>query len=93
MFPTMAPKLREECIKALRKLAVEAEVLPSSLKLEEVTLIDQHPIAHGGFSDIFRGKWKDKSVAVKRPRFFLAQDNSEMLKVKITSLNLLECRN
>jgi hypothetical protein len=80
-YPYTQPNTREECIKALRKLAVEAEVLPSGLKIEEVTFTHQDPIAQGGFSDVFQGKWKDMLVAVKRPRIFFDKDNSETLKV------------
>lgn len=76
----MNSNLREECIKALRKLAVEAAVLPSNLKIEEVTLIGPYPVAQGGYSDVYQGKWKDKLVAVKRPRFFSSEDKAEGLK-------------
>jgi hypothetical protein len=75
----MSPELREECIKALRKLAVDAGALPSSLKLEIVTLISSHPVFHGFTSDIYQGKWSDKLVAVKRPRSVYSGDKPEAL--------------
>ena len=85
----MSSKLREECIKALRKLAVDAGALPSSLNLEEVTLVGPYPVDQGGYSDVFQGKWKDKLVAVKRPRHYGTSGNKlENLKVGITASNL-----
>ncbi|KAF8463364.1 kinase-like domain-containing protein, partial [Gautieria morchelliformis] len=75
----MQPNLLEEGVKALRKLAVEAEVFPSGLNIEDV-IVDKHPTCSGGFADVHKGKWKEKLVAVKRPRLFSSQDNAETLK-------------
>ena len=65
----------------MRKLAVEAEVLPSSLKIDEVTFISEHPFGQGGFSDVYQGKWRDKIVAVKQPRFYTSKNPDALKKV------------
>ncbi|KAF8583512.1 kinase-like protein [Ramaria rubella] len=73
---------REKCIKALRKLAQEADVLPSTLAIEEVILSSDFPIAGGAFSDVFQGKWRDKLVAVKRPRIFKQDDENAIMQAR-----------
>lgn len=78
--PNLSPKVREEWIKALQKLAVEAEVLPSQLTMNGL-VINAKPLAQGGFSDVYQGIWNDELFAVKRPRN-TSQNCSETRKVE-----------
>ena len=52
----------------LRELALETGCIPSSILLEGVTCEGRVPERSGGFSDIFRGQYQGKTVALKRPR-------------------------
>ena len=57
-------KFREECLQALRKLSCEAGMLPSCLRIDDVTILDSN-IKRGGYGIISKGKWKSEIVAIK----------------------------
>ncbi|KAF8128478.1 hypothetical protein K438DRAFT_908122 [Mycena galopus ATCC 62051] len=59
----------------LGSLAVTLRLLPDDISIAGVVLSGPHPIAHGGFSDIYHGKYSDPhgntvEVALKVLRFF-----------------------
>ena len=45
---------------------------------EEISYIDQSPVAHGTFSDIYSCKWKTVNVALKKLRY-RAKENDNLL--------------
>ena len=51
--------------------------LPKILK-EEISYIDQNPVAHGTSSDVFSCKWKTVDVALKKLRY-KAKENDNLL--------------
>lgn len=56
------------------------KLLPKSLRFELSENAMGGAQSHGGFADVFKGKWGDREIAVKvlRPRDFTPQ---EMVKV------------
>lgn len=61
--------MRHEVTALLVRLAGKSECLPTSLLIKDVDIgDDRDPWASGGFADVFRGLYKDKTVALKRLR-------------------------
>ncbi|KAJ7248246.1 kinase-like domain-containing protein, partial [Mycena haematopus] len=52
------------------KLSFSCRKLPSSLSIQGVEQRSQHPVAGGGFGDIYKAVYQSKSVALKQLRFF-----------------------
>jgi hypothetical protein len=64
----------------MNKLAERTGKLPSTLFIDDVRLESSTSIAHGGFADIYRGKYEGNLVAVKRPRVY-ESEKSEFYEV------------
>lgn len=65
----------------LIKLSEVADVLPSSLFLDDVKCTDHHSVSGGAFSDVFRGTYRGEEVGLKRLRVFqieLRRHNSKV---------------
>ncbi|KAF9468989.1 kinase-like domain-containing protein [Collybia nuda] len=54
----------------LVKLSEVTGVLPSSLTIRDVTLLEKDAVFGGGFADIYRALYNGKEVALKRMRIF-----------------------
>ncbi|KAF9457394.1 hypothetical protein BDZ94DRAFT_232746 [Collybia nuda] len=54
----------------LVKLSEASGIIPASLSIQGVTLLERDAIFGGGFADIYRASYKDKQVALKRMRIF-----------------------
>jgi hypothetical protein len=53
----------------LVKLSFVSKVVPPHLEIVGIQIKSkEYPIATGGFADVYKGRYKDNSVAVKRPR-------------------------
>ena len=68
-LPASDDSFRRKIIYLLSRLAAASSELPPSLFVVGVELgPSRDPVAHGGFADIFRGRYKGQWVAVKRAR-------------------------
>ncbi|KIK57486.1 hypothetical protein GYMLUDRAFT_46068 [Collybiopsis luxurians FD-317 M1] len=67
------------CLRALRYLANNYLILPSSLTITEIQLNGNHPVAGGGFADIWHGSVGDQAVCLKVLRLIIEPDE-EMRK-------------
>ncbi|KAH8824824.1 kinase-like domain-containing protein [Flagelloscypha sp. PMI_526] len=55
-------------------------VLPQTFYLQNIIREGDHPIAGGGYADIFRGSYGSQPVCLKRLRVFLSSDSQEILQ-------------
>ncbi|KAJ7070451.1 hypothetical protein B0H15DRAFT_895297 [Mycena belliarum] len=68
----------------LNWLAAYLQLLPDELAVHDVKLLSDHPIKHGGFSNIYHGKYKDPDgeeveVALKVLKIFEEQSDEHRL--------------
>ncbi|KAJ7777779.1 kinase-like domain-containing protein [Mycena olivaceomarginata] len=75
----------------LNLLAAQLKLLPEELAVKEVVLLSEHPIKHGGFSNIYHGRYKNpdgehQEVALKVLKIFEDQsdDRRNLLHDKFT---------
>ncbi|KIK61419.1 hypothetical protein GYMLUDRAFT_225109 [Collybiopsis luxurians FD-317 M1] len=67
--------LDRRCLRTLRYLSTSNyHILPSSLTVTEIRQDGYHPVAGGGFADIWRGSMGDQSVCLKVLRLVVEQD-------------------
>lgn len=62
------------------RLAQHSDQLPVSIYVEGVRITDKHNLNGGAFADIYRGKYNDGTVAVKRLRMTLYQSSDQRAK-------------
>jgi hypothetical protein len=75
-------ELRQKIISLLVKLAAVSQELPPSLFLEGVDLCGvRDPILMGGFADVFRGRYQEHEVAIKRLRVTSSADKAVIYPV------------
>ena len=75
---------RRSAIKMLVRCARERSILPSNLFLTGVEKEGQDPVGGGGFSDVWKGTYQEKYIAVKVLRTFSlrqAADSQDYTKV------------
>lgn len=68
---------RYRILRLLVRLSRTASVFPSGLLIKGVECKDKEPVACGGFSDIFHGKYQGGRVALKRLRVFQRNSDEE----------------
>jgi len=68
--------------KQFRKLCGQNGLLPiSHIIPEEYVRTTEHPVAYGGFSDVWEGIYKNKRVAIKSLRVYKGSDVRKVKKV------------
>jgi hypothetical protein len=68
------------------KFCSRTSQLPASLFIHGVNIGDvRDPCSTGGFADIYRGKYRQMEVAVKKLRFLIADDRAAVHKVGLCS--------
>jgi hypothetical protein len=67
-------------VKALLELSRKSGLYPQCLALRGVEM-DQLPVAHGGFGDVYKGRWQEKLIAVKVMKVYQNSDTDKLLKV------------
>lgn len=69
--------------RTLRRLCGRAGLLPSSFILNNgLTKESDHPVATGGFADVYRGRFLDRPVALKSLRIYGAESLKRINKVR-----------
>ncbi|KAJ7831407.1 kinase-like domain-containing protein [Mycena olivaceomarginata] len=78
-----------DTVKDARRLVVqllaESDQLPSSLFITGVTDCDEQGTFGGGFRDVYRASYGDKTVALKRIRIFQENTNSESKRIRLVN--------
>ncbi|KAJ7646792.1 kinase-like domain-containing protein [Roridomyces roridus] len=78
----IGPEHSRKAQRIIRKLSESCEKLPSSLFVTGVTGRDSHPRFGGGFADVYRALYKDKTVALKHMRQFLRGADLRRINLK-----------
>ena len=78
---------RGQFLDTLLQLAVQAAIIPKCLVISGVTGREEFPITTGGFGDVWKAFWSDKTVALKTLR--PTQDESKIHRVSSHPLILL----
>ncbi|THV03350.1 hypothetical protein K435DRAFT_651560 [Dendrothele bispora CBS 962.96] len=72
--PTAKDVYRRKCMRCIRGLERKYHVLPPSLFLKHVVRDGSDALSGGGFADIWKGRFCNKTVCIKVPRMFTASD-------------------
>ncbi|KAK1227386.1 Rho guanine nucleotide exchange factor [Marasmius sp. AFHP31] len=62
-------------------LSKRSGLYPRCLTLENVDKLGEHPVAGGGFGDVWKGRVADQSVCLKVVRVFTESDVGQLVKV------------
>jgi hypothetical protein len=76
------PTCKHRHVKALMKLSRASGLYPECLVLKGVD-IEGHPVARGGYGDVYRGLLHGKEIAVKVLRIYQDSDLVKLLKVAV----------
>ncbi|KAJ6542619.1 kinase-like domain-containing protein [Mycena capillaripes] len=79
----MAPEHSRQARRIIRKLSESCDGLPSSLFITGVTGREEHPTFAGGFGDIYRATYGNKTVAVKHMRHFIQSSEIRDIRLKL----------
>lgn len=79
----MAQEHSRRARRLIRKLCELCDKLPSSLFITGVSGREEHPAFRGGFGDVYRASYGNKTVALKYMRYFLR--GSELQKIRLVS--------
>ncbi|KAJ7133061.1 kinase-like domain-containing protein [Mycena epipterygia] len=79
----MAQEHSRKARRLIRKLSESCDKLPSSLFITDVTSREEHPLFGGGFGDIYRASYGDKTVALKCMRHFYRGSELRDIRMKI----------
>ncbi|KAJ6454088.1 hypothetical protein C8R47DRAFT_997397, partial [Mycena vitilis] len=82
----MVPEHSRRARRLIRKLSEVCDNLPSSLFITNVTGREEHPTFGGGFGDIYRATYDNKTVALKHMRHFM--QSSDMREIRLVSLRI-----
>ena len=67
-------------MKALLKLSRASGLYPECLVLKDIA-IEAHPVARGGYGDVYKGLLHGQEIAVKALRIYQDSDLAKLLKV------------
>ncbi|KAH8810316.1 kinase-like domain-containing protein [Flagelloscypha sp. PMI_526] len=89
---TWTPREERFIHRSIKKLVATHQSLPPSFHLNQIIRTNEHPIAAGGYADIYRGTHKGTSVCLKVLRLYInpedhASEEAEKRKVIRTFLN------
>ncbi|KAJ6482843.1 kinase-like domain-containing protein [Mycena vitilis] len=79
----MAPEHSRQARRVIRKLSESCDKLPSSLFISGVTGREEHPTFAGGFGDIYRATYGNKTVALKHMRHFIQTSEIRDIRLKL----------
>lgn len=64
------PRFWRGARRLLVKISVVSGIIPTSLTIQGVTLLEKEAVFGGGFADIYKASYKNSEVALKRMRIF-----------------------
>lgn len=76
---------RSYLLETLLQLAINSGIVPKCLHVRGVNNVAQFPIASGGFGDVWRGEWEDRTVALKtvRAAILVSQNDDTIHRVRL----------
>jgi hypothetical protein len=78
----MDPEHKRRHVKALIRLSGATGLYPECLVLNGVEILGD-AVGGGGFADVFKGRFRDQEIAVKRLRVYQKSDIETLLKVTL----------
>lgn len=77
------PETKGKLQRALRKACAEAGILPDSYYLDanQIKRLSEVPFASGGYSDVWRGTYKEENVSIKAFRVYTTDNIKNLTKV------------
>jgi hypothetical protein len=87
-FP-LDPLHKRRHVKALLELSRASGLYPDCLALRGVEM-EEFPVVHGGYGDVYKGNWQGKLIAVKVMKMYQTSDIVKLLKVGLDYLRLLD---
>ncbi|THU93870.1 kinase-like protein [Dendrothele bispora CBS 962.96] len=79
-YPEVTPELRSKICKAMIHLSRKSSLCPTCLTLNNVEKLGEHPVAAGGFADIWKGSLGKQVTCLKIPRLHVVPDRDKLLK-------------
>ncbi|KAJ7619439.1 kinase-like domain-containing protein [Roridomyces roridus] len=79
----ITPEQSRRARRIIRKLSEASDSLPSSLFVTAVSGRDPHPLFAGGYGDIYRAEYKNKTVALKHMRYFTQTSDLRGIRLKL----------
>jgi hypothetical protein len=76
------PLHKSRHVKVLLKLSRASGLYPKCFVLTGVE-IEPHPIARGGYGDVYKGSLQGQTIAVKALRIYKTSDLEKLLKVML----------
>ncbi|KAK7466340.1 Rho guanine nucleotide exchange factor [Stygiomarasmius scandens] len=80
-YPEVTSELRSRIYKAIIRLSKNSGLSPVCLTLNNITNLEDFPVAGGAFADIRKGLLGGQVACLKIPRLHLGQDPNKLLKV------------
>ncbi|KAL0057350.1 hypothetical protein AAF712_016016, partial [Marasmius tenuissimus] len=71
---------RSNIFKVMLHLSKNSGMYPECLTIKNVEKLGEHPVAGGGFGDVWKGRVADQTVCLKIVRVFGASDLQQLLK-------------
>ena len=81
-----ASDLGRKARRLLIKLSEASEIIPASVLIRGLSLIESQPVSGGGFADIYRAMYRGQEVALKHLRVRQDQDSQNIRRVNLGSL-------
>lgn len=78
-----ASPFRRDLIVAMRRLSQKTERYPRRFDLEDIQLLEDHPVAAGSFADIYKGQFQGELVCLKVIRAYQSSLIEHMAKVLV----------
>ncbi|THU78618.1 kinase-like protein, partial [Dendrothele bispora CBS 962.96] len=79
-YPGVLPKLKSKIFHAIIRLSNKSGLYPNCLALDDVTKVGDHPVAAGGFGEIWKGLIGGRIVCLKVVKIYGNSDVQKLLK-------------
>jgi predicted unusual protein kinase regulating ubiquinone biosynthesis (AarF/ABC1/UbiB family) len=80
------PRKRKRYSRTLSRLCGNSGILPTSHIITGVETGSDHPVAHGGFGEVWKGRYKNRIVAIKVMRPVALKELEKMKKVQLVKM-------
>ncbi|KAL0058646.1 hypothetical protein AAF712_014672 [Marasmius tenuissimus] len=79
-YPGIQRQTKSTIFKVMLRLSKKSGLYPKCLKINNVERMGSHPVAGGGFGDVWKGRIADEIVCLKVVKVYLAFDVQQRLK-------------
>ncbi|KAL0563397.1 Rho guanine nucleotide exchange factor, partial [Marasmius crinis-equi] len=79
-YPGIPRQSKSTIFKVMLRLSKRSGMYPKCLKINNVERMGSHPLAGGGFGDVWKGRIADEIVCLKVVKVYLMSDVQQLLK-------------